>query len=84
VRSFFQSAAALSLLVVLSACAVPQPAEQLASADTAQSDVVCFHESPTGSNRKVRRCMSKEDYNKSVETAQRTAGDIKMPPPLQR
>jgi len=80
----FQSAATLCALVLLSACAVPQQSEQLASADTAQSDVVCFHEAPTGSNRKVRRCMSKEDYNKSMDTAQRTASDIKMPPPLQR
>lgn len=71
------------LLALLTGCA-SSPSGQLAVADAPQSDVVCFFEAPTGTNRKIRRCMSKEDYNKASETAQRTASDIKTtPPPLQ-
>ncbi len=72
----------MSLLALLSACAVPeQQSQQLAAADGPQADVVCFFEAATGTNRKVRRCMSKEDYNKSMESAQRMAGELKIPPP---
>eukprot|EP00042_Codosiga_hollandica_P007151 m.945302 g.945302 ORF g.945302 m.945302 type:complete len:55 (+) comp287712_c0_seq1:2-166(+) len=50
-------------------------------ADGPQADVVCFFEAATGTNRKVRRCMSKEDYKNSMESAQRMAGELKIPPP---
>jgi hypothetical protein len=53
----------------------------VAASDAAQADVVCFFEAPTGTNRKVRRCMSKEEYNKASESAQRIAGEIRTPPP---
>lgn len=81
-KSFVQFAAAASLLAGLSACAVPetQP-QQVAMADGPQADVVCFFEAPTGTNRKVRRCMSKEEYNKAVDSAQRLGNEIKIPPP---
>ena len=82
-RSYLQFASAVSLLTLLSACAVPeqQSSEQLAAADAQQADVVCFFEAATGTNRKVRRCMSKEDYKLSMESAQRLGNDIKIPPP---
>ena len=70
-----------ALLVLLSACAASPSSERLARADAPQADVVCFFESPTGTNRKIRRCMSKEDYNKNMDSAQRMAGEIKTPPP---
>lgn len=76
--------ASLALTLALSACAVPetQPSSPLAaSAGGPQADVVCFFEAPTGTNRKVRRCMSKEEYKQGVESAQRLGNDIKAPPP---
>lgn len=70
------------MLAGLSACAVPsESSTQVASADGAQADVVCFFEAPTGTNRKVRRCMSKDEYNKGVDSARRMGDDIKVPPP---
>lgn len=81
-RSALQFTASLFLLALLSACAVPQQqSEQLAMADGPQADVVCFFEAATGTNRKVRRCMSKEDYKQSMESAQRLGNEIKAPPP---
>lgn len=74
-------ASALFLLALLSACATPTPGEKVAAADEPQTDVVCSYEAATGTNRKVRRCMSKEEYNKGVESAQRMAGELKIPPP---
>ena len=75
-----QFAGAAGLLALLSACATPD-APQLAQADGPQADVVCFFEAPTGTTRKVRRCMSKEEYNKGVDSAQRLGNEIKAPPP---
>lgn len=76
------SAGALLLAAVLSACATPSSEpQQLAQADGPQADVVCFFEAPTGTNRKVRRCMSREEYNKGVDAAQRLGNEIKVPPP---
>ena len=81
-KSIFPFAGALSVLALLSACAAPESqSQQVASADGPQADVVCFFEAATGTNRKVRRCMSKEEYNKGMESAQRMAGEIKIPPP---
>ncbi|WP_422018099.1 hypothetical protein [Roseateles sp.] len=74
-------ASALSLLALLAACAAPSAGDKVAASDAAQADVVCFFEAPTGTNRKVRRCMSKEEYNKASESAQRIAGEIRTPPP---
>lgn len=69
----------------LGGCATTQPdGVQVADASARQDDVVCFYEAATGTNRKVRRCMSKEEYKRNTETAQRLAGEIKMPPPEQR
>lgn len=81
-RSFLQFASVLSVLL-LSACAVPeqQPVQQVAMADPSQADVVCFFEQPTGTNRKVRRCMSKQDYKDSMESAQRLGTAITATPP---
>ncbi|TXI22932.1 MAG: hypothetical protein E6Q67_05410 [Roseateles sp.] len=79
----------LTASLLLTACAVaPEDAAPQAEVKVvetqlagAQSDVVCAFEAPTGSNRKVKRCMSREDYKKGMETAQRTAGEIRTPPP---
>lgn len=86
VKSFVQFAGAATLLACLSACAVPetQPqsqSQQVAAANGPQADVVCFFEAPTGTNRKVRRCMSREEYNKGMESAHRMGDEIKIPPP---
>jgi hypothetical protein len=78
---FASALSVLPLLALLSACAAPAPGGKLAAADEPQTDVVCFYEAATGTNRKVRRCMSKEEYNKGVESAQRMAGELKIPPP---
>lgn len=81
-KFLLQFTGALSVLALLSACAAPEPqSQQLAMADGPQADVVCFFEAATGTNRKVRRCMSKEDYKQSMESAQRLGNDIKIPPP---
>lgn len=81
-KSLLKFTGALALPVLLSACAVPeQQSQQVAVADGPQADVVCFYEAATGTNRKVRRCMSKEEYNKGMESAQRMAGELKIPPP---
>lgn len=76
------SAGAVLLAVGLAACAAPpNEPQQLAQADGPQADVVCFFEAPTGTNRKIRRCMSREEYNKAVDSAQRLGNEIKVPPP---
>lgn len=82
-RSALQFTSALSLLALLSACAAPeqQASQQVAAADGPQADVVCSFEAATGTNRKVRRCMSKEDHKQIMESAQRMGNDIKIPPP---
>lgn len=81
-KSFVQSAGAIVALAALSACATPETSsQQVAMADGPQADVVCFFEAPTGTNRKVRRCMSRDEYNKGVDSAQRMGNDIKIPPP---
>lgn len=72
-------------LAVLSGCAAPESgSQQVAMADGPQADVVCFFEAVTGTNRKVRRCMSREEYNKGLESAQRMGDEMKMPPPPPR
>ena len=82
-RSALRFTTALASSALLSACAVPeqQRSEQLAQADGPQADVVCFYEAATGTNRKVRRCMSKEDYKQAMESAQRMGDEMKVPPP---
>ncbi len=93
-RSALQFTSVLSLLALLSACAAQAPEPQQRSvqvaqaespqADGPQTDVVCFYEAATGTNRKVRRCMSKEDYKAAMESAQRMGNEIKAPPPPPR
>ena len=69
-------------LLSLSGCAVPEAGpRQVAQADEPQTDVVCFFEAVTGTNRKVHRCMSREEDNKGMESAQRLGNEIKIPPP---
>lgn len=69
-------------LAGLSACAVPAASPtQVAQAEVPPDDVVCFFEAPTGTLRKVKRCMSKDEYNKGMESAQRLGNDIRPPPP---
>ncbi len=82
-RAALQFTASRPLRALLSACAAPeQRSQQPAAAEGPQADVVCFFEAATGTNRKVRRCMSKEDYNKSVESAQRLGNELKVKAPL--
>lgn len=70
---------------LLSGCAAPEPgSQQVAQAEGQQADVVCFFEAVTGTNRKVRRCMSREEYNKGMESAQRLGDEIRIPPPPPR
>jgi hypothetical protein len=76
-------ALACALLTLLTACATPDAAE-VTVAEAAPADMVCNFEAPTGTTFKRKRCMSKEDYARTMETAQRTASEIKMPPPDQR
>jgi hypothetical protein len=70
----------LSSLALLTACAAPDSGPVVVG-ETKAEDMVCSFEAPTGTNRKVKRCMSREDYKNAMETAQRTAGEIRMPPP---
>jgi hypothetical protein len=79
-----QSTLPLLALALLAGCAATPDEPTTVAQAGAQDDVVCFFEAPTGTNRKIRRCMSKEEYNKSMDTAQRTAGEIRIPPPPPR
>jgi hypothetical protein len=81
-KHIMRVAAAMVAAAGLSACAVPaETSTQVASAEREPSDVVCFFEAPTGTNRRIRRCMSKDEYNKGVEAARRLGDEIKVPPP---